>query len=147
MHEFSLAQAIVSQALEAAERHGNLPVQEVRVLAGVLRQIVPEIMETAFDAAKQETLAADARLVLREVPALIQCKACLACFEPDDVFWICPNCSGSRCQALTGDELLLHSVILSDDAGAPGGSEPNEPARGSRGGRHGNTRHRTSIEG
>ncbi len=128
MHEFSIASAILEQTGAVARNYGALTVSEVHVMIGAHRQVVPEMLRTAFDAAKIGTVAASATLVWSEVPLLVQCTECMAAFEPPDVFWTCPNCGGCRCQVLTGDELLLKSVVLEQDETDSDAPEDNSPA-------------------
>ncbi len=130
MHEFSIATAIIEQTCAVAREYDADTVTEVHVVIGAHRQVVPEMLETAFDAAKCGTIAESATLLWRETPLRAQCAQCLAAFEPAEVFWRCPNCGSNRCNILTGDELLIKSVVLeqSKEDGATDDRAPDEDA-------------------
>ncbi|HNR29735.1 MAG TPA: hydrogenase maturation nickel metallochaperone HypA [Candidatus Hydrogenedentes bacterium] len=114
MHEFSIVENILERALAIAVEHGHLPVSRVRVAIGALQQVEPEVLEFAFQAAVQGTLAEDAAFEWRAVPARIACAACDAQFEPEDLFWVCPECAAAGGRVLAGDELVLESVVLDE---------------------------------
>jgi hydrogenase nickel incorporation protein HypA/HybF len=113
MHEFGIAEPLVQAALKAAKVTGGLPIQEVRVSIGRLRQVVPEALTFAFEALTKGTLAQGAALVWEEIPPRVRCRACAEIFQPaDDRIWICPNCAASDGELLEGNEVLLKSVTL-----------------------------------
>ena len=113
MHEFGIAEPLLQAALEAAKVKGGLPVQEVHVSIGRLRQVVPDALTFAFEALTKGTLAEGAKLVWEEIPPRVRCRGCEAIFQPaDDWLWICPNCAAADAELLQGNELLLHSVTL-----------------------------------
>ena len=114
MHEFSLVSSILETALSVAAEHGDLPIETVVVEIGALRQVVPEALAFAFEAAVKDTLAADAELDWREIPARIACAQCAEEYAPADVFWICPACGAPGGRVVTGEELLLKSVTLTE---------------------------------
>jgi hydrogenase nickel incorporation protein HypA/HybF len=118
MHEFSLAERILECALELSATHEGAPVERIEVEIGALRAVVPDSLLFAFEAAAQETAAEGARLDWREVPAQVECRACQANYEPQDMIWSCPECGTVGGRAVHGDELLITRVVLGDYANA-----------------------------
>lgn len=116
MHEFSLAERILECALDIAGAHGGAPVERIEVEIGALRAVVPESLKFAFDAAVQGTPAEGAILVWREIPALVECRACAEAYAPPDIIWSCPNCGTPGGRAIRGDELNITRVVLSEQA-------------------------------
>jgi len=114
MHEFSLVQQIIECALQTADDHGSLPIARVCVEIGALQQVVPEALVFAFEAAVKDTPAQGAVLDWKEIPARVVCSTCNACFEPEDLFWTCPQCNSIGGRVIQGDELILKSVELLD---------------------------------
>lgn len=115
MHEYSLVASVMDRVLEIAKEQGNLPVEEVNLDIGVLQEIVPELLVWAFDAAKEDTLAANAALRWKMVPARLCCDACGATYAPeDDVFWQCPKCRWNGAEVLEGDELHIRTIKLTE---------------------------------
>ena len=115
MHEFSLVRSILETALTCSSEHGNRPVTKVTVRVGALRQVVPELMMFAFEAAREGTVAEGATLEWTEVPLVVTCTECSRTFTPDNAIWECPNCGGFNATVVQGDELILQSIELLDE--------------------------------
>lgn len=118
MHEFSLAERILECALELSASNEDAPVERIEVEIGALRAVVPDSLEFAFDAAVAGTAAEGAVLDWREVPAVVECRACAETYEPADIIWCCPKCGAVGGRALRGDELIITRVVLGDCARA-----------------------------
>lgn len=120
MHEFSLAERILECALELSRDHGGAPVERIEVEIGALRAVVPESLKFAFEAAVQDTAAAGAELAWCEIPARVACPECPETYAPDDIIWSCPACGAVGGRAITGDELVITRVTLTDLVQTPG---------------------------
>lgn len=123
MHELAIAQAIVA----AAERHAEgRPVTIVRVGVGRLRQVVPEYLDFYFEVAARETLCEGASLEWERIPSLLRCGACGAEWDPAPppapdqpsliVGFRCPECGSGDHAVVSGDELLVESIDVNEDA-------------------------------
>jgi hydrogenase nickel incorporation protein HypA/HybF len=123
MHELAVAQAIVG----AAERHAEgRPVTVVRVKVGRLRQVVPEFLDFYFQVAAKETPCDGAALEWERVPSLLSCGACGAEWDPSPppartgeeliVRFRCPDCESSDHSVVSGDELLVESIDVTEPA-------------------------------
>ena len=117
MHELSIVKRILEMALEVSRDHGDQPVERVEVQVGVLRQVVPESMLFAFEAACRGTLAEGAVFEWSKVPAEVICERCEAVFHPEFALWVCPACGAGGGRIVAGDELLVSSVTLRDEHG------------------------------
>lgn len=115
MHEFSIADAILTKTLEISTANGGAPVERVRVLVGGLRQIVPEMLTFAFDALANNTVAHGACLEIEEAQAQVLCTNCAQVFAPAELFWSCPACGAVGGKPVAGEELILQSVTLRDE--------------------------------
>lgn len=116
MHEYGLTESILRKSLEIAHAHGQLPIEKIVLKIGPLQQIVQESMHFAFEVMREDTLAAQAVLEIESVPVTIHCPECHGDYEPvDPVFWTCPTCDAPGGQVISGNELLIQSVILNDD--------------------------------
>lgn len=115
MHEFGIAQEILNKALEVSRDHGDLSIEKIRLRVGGLRLIVPEMLVFAFDALTPGTAAEGCALDCEQEPVRVQCKGCCASFSPNDVFWICPECGASGGLLMSGDDLVITSVVLKDE--------------------------------
>lgn len=114
MHELSLSGAVVDTALRhAAGRKVTL----VELTVGALRQVVPSSLEFYFQISARDTLCEGARLEQREVEARLACKACPAAqWTLDQPIFRCPECGGSEIEVLTGEEFLVESIDVEEDA-------------------------------
>jgi hydrogenase nickel incorporation protein HypA/HybF len=75
MHEWALAEAVISAASDVAEKEGLKEVAEVRLRVGELQQIDQEIFEFALSQIKTAKLK-NARFTIHKVEAKLHCRAC-----------------------------------------------------------------------
>lgn len=114
MHEFSIVTRILEMAIEVSRQHGDLPVERVTVEIGSLRQVAPEVLLFAFEAASRGTSAEGAIFEWSEIPAEVLCERCETRFQPAMALWLCPNCGAGGGRVIRGDELILKSVTLEE---------------------------------
>ncbi len=119
MHEMSIAMEIVKQVLEVAEQHQATRVEEVEVGVGVMRQVVPEALEIAFEAFVQDTLARDARLKITEDKIVAVCRQCDCLFLPAVDTYVCPQCNQADARIVAGNDLILRSVVCKVEQEVP----------------------------
>ncbi len=123
MHELAVAQAIVA----AAERHAEgRPITIVRVRVGRLRQVVPEYLSFYFEVASAGSLCDGASLEWERVPSRLRCSACGAEWDPappparsgDElvVRFRCPECESPDHRVVSGDELVVESIDVTEPA-------------------------------
>ena len=115
MHEFSIASAVVDTAVRHA---AGRRVTVVSVRAGRLRQVVADSLVFAFGLVSRETVCDGARLEYEEVPARLRCEACDAEWEIEMPVFRCPACGTGDVEVLTGEELEVESIEVSDEEGA-----------------------------
>jgi hydrogenase nickel incorporation protein HypA/HybF len=75
MHEWALAEAVVSAASEAAEKEGFRKVTEVRISVGELQQIEPDVLMFALSQLKKVKLAG-AEFKIAKAKTRMKCRAC-----------------------------------------------------------------------
>jgi hydrogenase nickel incorporation protein HypA/HybF len=75
MHEWALAEGVVTTATRFAEENGITEVTEVVVVVGELQQVEHEVLEFAFENLKTP-LFKNARFVLESQPARFKCRNC-----------------------------------------------------------------------
>lgn len=112
MHEISIAESIVSLAVDAARARTACAITRVELRIGALQQVVPEALEVAFRAAAAGTPACCARLEWSLEAAVVECPACGMTYTPEDIFWICPACAAPGGCVVRGDDLLLVAVDI-----------------------------------
>lgn len=110
MHELSIMQSALEQALEEARRAGARSVREIRLRVGVLSGVVPEALTMAFGALIPGTLAEQAVLKIENVPAQFWCVTCDCEFISKTWDAECPKCRCTSRDLRAGRELELASL-------------------------------------
>lgn len=110
MHELAIAESVVRIASEHAR--GGARVAVVRVAAGHLRQVVPAALAFSFELVAAGTPVEGARLELREVPAVVRCRACGAHSEQDGFPLRCAVCGGFDVAVTSGEELMVEELEI-----------------------------------
>ncbi len=128
MHEWALAEAIISSAINIAEKEGLLEVKEVKIKVGELQQVEVDILEFALSELKTGKLK-NARFVIETVKAKLHCRMCghmwvfsqnrldgalreAVHFVPETVhsYIRCPKCGSPDFEILEGRGVLLESI-------------------------------------
>ncbi|MCS7233693.1 MAG: hydrogenase maturation nickel metallochaperone HypA [Synergistetes bacterium] len=107
MHEFSLAEALISVVLEEAVKYGACRILKVRVRVGKLVGVVPDLLSFAFGSLAEGSIAKGAKLELEEVPFRGMCRSCGHSFDIDDFFGACPKCGSEELDIDGGNEFEL----------------------------------------
>jgi hydrogenase nickel incorporation protein HypA/HybF len=110
MHEFSIMQSALNQALGEARQAGAARVHELSLRVGALSGVVPEALQFAFEALTPGTPAEGARLTIENVPARFWCAACLREFVSANLYAECPDCGQPSAELRAGRELELCSL-------------------------------------
>ena len=75
MHEWALAEGVITTATKFAQENQVTKVTEVVVMIGELQQIEHDVLEFAFEQMKT-SLFNDAKFVLKSQPAKFKCRNC-----------------------------------------------------------------------
>jgi hydrogenase nickel incorporation protein HypA/HybF len=110
MHELSIMQNALNQALREAGLAGATRVHEIRLRIGVLSGVVPDALRFAFEALVPGTAAHGAVLTIEEVPARFWCAVCHRDFVSANFFAECPDCGATSGELRAGRELELSSM-------------------------------------
>ena len=110
MHEYSIVDNIFRIVISTAEKEGLKKITKINLCIGKMRQVVPEIMQFAFNAIAIETVASGAVLEITQVPVEITCNNCKAKSIVDDNIYICPSCGSSQLEIIRGKELFIESI-------------------------------------
>ncbi|RMG27940.1 MAG: hydrogenase maturation nickel metallochaperone HypA [Gammaproteobacteria bacterium] len=114
MHEFSLCRALLRQVEQVAREHGARRVDRIELRLGPLSGAEAALLRQAWPLAAAGTLAAAAELVIEPAPVVVRCTACGAETEAAPNRLLCGACGDWRTRLVSGDELLLAQLELSD---------------------------------
>ncbi len=93
--------------LEEATKHRASKILRVKIRAGKLMGIVPDLLTFAFKSLSEETIAEGAELEIEEIPFQGKCRNCGFFFSIGDFFGICPQCGSDNLEIEGGNDLEL----------------------------------------
>jgi hydrogenase nickel incorporation protein HypA/HybF len=107
MHEASIALSILDIVQSKCREEGGHSVDSIRVRIGKAAGVLPDSLIFAFDAAKDNTVAKNAQLIVEAVPVGGVCNECKKEFTVDDVQYVfaCPLCGSKSFEITSGREM------------------------------------------
>jgi hydrogenase nickel incorporation protein HypA/HybF len=113
MHELSIAQSLVEVALAAAEQAQATRIKALHLRLGLLAGVVKEALLFSYEIATADTLLAESRLIIEEVPVMIYCPHCAqTSILPDIQAFRCRYCGAFSADIRQGRELEIHSLEI-----------------------------------
>ena len=110
MHELPITQSILEIISKKSQEVQASRVTQVNVVIGELSGAVPDCIEFYFDSLSKDTVAEDATLSFKSIPAQLRCRACFTTFSPQDGEWACPGCHSPSIEIIGGRELYIESI-------------------------------------
>lgn len=110
MHELSVTESLLKIAVEHAEKANATRVTDLNIVIGDLASMVDESIQFYWEIIAKGTVAEQARLHFRRVPAELQCNTCSLKYQPTDKELICPSCLGIGAKIISGEEFFLESI-------------------------------------
>ena len=110
MHEQSIVENLLALALENAQQANAAKIRKINVVIGELSGAVDDSMDFYFSFLRKDTIAAEAVLVYRHVPAELRCRKCGKVFIARETDFRCPDCQESEVDIVGGRELYLESL-------------------------------------
>ena len=111
MHELSICSAIATTAARHADGRA---VTQVTVQIGHLRQVVPDALQFSWEVVSSASDLERAELVIEQIPAVVECRACGARTTLDLPILACGSCGGFDVNLISGEELMVVSLELAD---------------------------------
>ena len=118
MHEFSICQSLVDAILaelDGIDAPRPFRLVSARVVVGAMRQIVPDIMQTAYELMTKDTAARGSALEIVRAPATGKCDECGWSGEMQDTFIQCGACGKPGIELTGGMELYLDNLEIEPD--------------------------------
>lgn len=115
MHEMGITQGILAASFDAAKAEHAVRINEIRISVGELTEIQEFALQFAFETLRQDTMAADATLVVTHIPPKSVCHQCGHEFAHDKWDLSCPVCGGLICEVVEGRELRIDSIDIDTD--------------------------------
>jgi hydrogenase nickel incorporation protein HypA/HybF len=110
MHEASIAQNVLDIAINTATENSAIKINKVCLKIGQLTAIEENSLKFAFDALKEDTMAANAELLIEHIPIVGKCNNCGKKDTYSEMFFSCSNCGSYKMEILSGEELSIKEI-------------------------------------
>ena len=110
MHEMSIAVELLRQLESIAAERDIEQIEEITVQTGLMRQVVPDALEVAFQALAAGTIADGAAIVVEAVDIEAKCCSCDLTFVASIDNFLCPTCGQANVDIIKGNEIILSSL-------------------------------------
>lgn len=127
MHELGIVSGILDVACKTAREAGASRVVSVTVRIGDMCETVPEAMDFAWEALREEDpLTLESEMIVERVHPRSACVQCGEEFDHDRFHCRCPKCGSGQTMLLRGRELDIVSLeIETPDEDGPDGDGPD----------------------
>ena len=106
MHEVSIALSLLDIVEKKCREAGYHSIDSVRVRVGKASGVLPEAFAFAFEAAKKDTIARNAKFFIDVIPLGGFCSGCGRDFEMETTYILeCPFCASASFKIQKGYEL------------------------------------------
>lgn len=111
MHELSIALSIVEGAEEEAARCGAASVSSVHLRLGMMSGVVKEALLFAYEQACAGTVLEGSRLIIEDVPVLIECPTCAEPQSPHSLWELqCSTCDAPANGVVQGKDMQIFAM-------------------------------------
>lgn len=116
MHELGIAQNILQIVRQSVPEEQTAEVRKIRMRLGKLSGVIAESLDFCFNVIISDTEMGQASLEIEHVPVTAECRECGHRFAMDDLDFSCTACKSTQLELLSGKELELVEIELSDQA-------------------------------
>jgi len=111
----SIALSILEVAEEEAAKHGGAEVEAIHLKVGALAGVVKEALLSAYELACEKTPFERTRLVIEEVPIMMNCPTCAGERPVHSLQRLCcVDCEASASEIVHGRELQVTALELAE---------------------------------
>jgi hydrogenase nickel incorporation protein HypA/HybF len=107
MHEQSIVESFLNLSLEHARQADANRILKIYLVVGELSGVVDEAVDFYFRFLAKNTIASDAVIDYRHIPARFRCRKCGHIFQPEKFDYICPECKEQQIDIIAGRELYI----------------------------------------
>lgn len=112
MHEYSIVQSLLESCEEHVKTNEAKEVTKVVVKIGVLSGVEPDLLQTAFNTFKEQTVCHNAQFIMNIQKVKISCKDCSSDFELEKNEFSCPSCNSINIDVTDGEDMFLMSLEM-----------------------------------
>lgn len=107
MHEMAIAEGVLDIALDYAKKNNAQRIAEIGLLIGEMSGVVVESLEFSFNMIAKDTIAENAKLVVKRTPLIGRCTKCGKEFHVEHYDFWCPECKDGVLFILSGREMQV----------------------------------------
>ena len=126
MHELSLIANLFEILEKQAEEQKTKKIVFVKLQVGLLSGAVPELLKSAFDIYKKETIAREAEMEIDEIPLKMLCRKCGFEMTGDDYILVCSRCGSPDLKTIAGMDMILEKIELEIEDDENNGPPPGK---------------------
>jgi hydrogenase nickel incorporation protein HypA/HybF len=116
MHEMGIVMEVIDIVNASIPKDAkDARVAAINLKIGKLSAVVPESLRFCFQVATEGTNLAGTELVIEDIPVQAHCDDCNHQWIVEQPVFVCPACNGSRIELLSGREMDIDSIELSED--------------------------------
>lgn len=112
MHELSVTENLLEITLRHANQAKAKRVNNIYLVVGQLSSIVDDSVKFYWDIISKDTIAQEATLHFKRVPARFKCRDCLEEYSPTGDELACPVCKGIHIIILAGEEFFVEAIDI-----------------------------------
>lgn len=113
MHELPITQNILQIALQYGAQSQASRITDLYLVIGQLSSIIDESIQFYWPIISKDTLAENARLHFKRIPARLECTQCDTVYTLEDgQLTTCPECDSSQVKIIAGKEFQLESIAI-----------------------------------
>src|SRR5512146_2887816 len=110
MHELYATQGILDHAVQKAGEQNAKRITDVHIVVGEISSYQDDSIQFYWDEISKGTIAEQAKLHFRHVPAELQCMNCGTKYNPKEGEVVCPNCGSTGARIWSGEEFYLEAL-------------------------------------
>lgn len=112
MHELGIMKNVLEVVLEYAEANHVKRIGAINLSVGALADIVPTYAQVFFELISKDTVAANAKINIEQIPAKIKCRSCGTETEMDinHLLYECDQCGSKSIDLVSGREFRVLSM-------------------------------------
>jgi hydrogenase nickel incorporation protein HypA/HybF len=117
MHELSVTESILEIAIKHARQANAQRIADIYLVIGQLSSIVDDSIQFYWEIIAKDTLAEEACLHFRRIPAELACLDCGTHFNLNGEDYFCPGCQGIHVKIVSGEEFFLEAIEVERENG------------------------------
>jgi hydrogenase nickel incorporation protein HypA/HybF len=115
MHELPITESILEIALRHAHAAGARRIRNIYLVIGQLSTVVDESVQFYWGLVAENTIAEDAQLKFRRIPAEMECLECNHRYPPSENDLACPSCGSESVRVVAGEEFFVEAIDVDSD--------------------------------